>query len=145
MTHQRSAQSAFVKKVMGPLRRFAANENGSFTIEAAIWTPIFAILMAFSTNISMIFFNEAQVLRTVQNVARAHSLGRYKDDDAAETDLQNQLAYLNADFVAEASITGNLVRASVSVPAIDLMPVNFMRDPFKNFDLTISAQHFVEF
>ena len=50
-----------------------------------------------------------------------------------------------ADFVAEASITGNLVRASVSVPAIDLMPVNFMRDPFKNFDLTISAQHFVEF
>jgi hypothetical protein len=131
---------------LGPaLRRFSAGESGSFTIEACVWTPIFAILMAFSTNISMIFFNEAQILRTVQNVARAHSLGRYENDAAAQADLEAQLAYLNANFTASASISGNMVRASITVPAKDLMPVNFMRDPFKNFDLDITAQQLVEY
>ena len=127
------------------LARFGRSEDGSWTIEAVIWTPILVALMAFSVNMSTVFFNEAQILSVVQNVARAHSLGRYEDDLEAEADIQAQLAYLDASYSVDAMIDGPLVTASVTIAATELMPMNFMTSPFAGFVLDIKSQQLVEY
>jgi Flp pilus assembly protein TadG len=129
------------------LRRFLHEDSGSFSVEAVIWMPIFAIILAVVMNISMVFFGKSQILRVVQDANRAYSLGRL--DTAA--DVQNyvlaNLAYMNASMTVETTIDtlNSLVTTDVITPATDLMPLNFMTAKFKTVDIEVWAQHIIEF
>ncbi len=127
------------------LRNFCKSTSGSFTIESVIWIPMFFILVSFAMNVSMVFFNEAQILRVVQSVSRQHSLGLYRSDVEARADLSARLAYLNANIGVDASKTFNLATASVQVTASDMMPMPFLRVPFEGLTLQIASNHAVEY
>ena len=132
-----SSSVSLRERVGRGIRRFARNERGNATIEAAIWTPMLFFLMVFSTNMSMAFFNNAQILSISQEVARNFSLGRYADEIAAAADLETQLAYLGADLTVEATNTGKLAKTRVTVTPSDLMPLNVVTYPYEGFVLDI--------
>jgi len=76
------------------LNRFARCEAGSYTIESVIWLPIYVFVLALMMNISMVFFNESQILRVVQDSNRSFAVGRISSLEAAEQYVIDRIAYL---------------------------------------------------
>jgi Flp pilus assembly protein TadG len=124
---------------------FCHSENGSATIETIIWMPIFAMLLGLIMNVSMVFFNESQILRIVQDANRAFSLGRLDDAAAVEAYVEDELSYLNAALTVSAQVSGGFITTTLSAPASDLMPFNFMAQAFSSINVGVSAQHIIEF
>jgi Flp pilus assembly protein TadG len=76
------------------LKRFLAAEDGSYTIESVIWLPIYVFILAIMMNVSMVFFNESQILRVVQDGNRSFAVGRISSLEAVETYVTDRIAYL---------------------------------------------------
>ena len=127
------------------IRRFWSSDDGSYSIEAVIWMPIFAILMAFIMNLSMIFHNESQMLRVVQDANRALSLGRLEDSTEVEAYIRTGLSYLSPSLEINSAISGGIISTTVLVPATDLMPINLMTSAFQNVRISVFSQHIIEF
>lgn len=127
------------------MSKFWNCESGSFTVEAMIWIPMFFFLMIFALNVSMVFVQESLILRVVQTVSREHSLGLYRDDAEAELDLSNQLSHLGANVTVDVSKSFKMATASVQVPAVDLMPMQFLRNTFSGVEIDVTSNHLVEF
>ena len=126
-------------------RRFTRNEEGSASVEVILWMPIMALVLAVIMNISLVFFGESQMLRVVQDANRAFSLGRFADMDETEQYVINQLAYLGATLSVNSTFAGGFITTSLTAPATDLMPLNFMQSAFNGVNVTVSAQQIVEF
>lgn len=127
------------------LGKFLRDETGSATIEAVIWMPVFFLILAFIMNVSMVFFNESQMLRVVQDGNRAFSLGRLDDNVAVQDYILSQLAYLNANFTVATNISGGFVQTNLEAPAGELMPLNLASGAFDGIRVRVSAQHIIEF
>jgi hypothetical protein len=127
------------------IRQFWLSEDGSYSIEAVIWMPIFAILMAFIMNLSMIFHNESQMLRVVQDANRAFSLGRLDDNAEVENYIRTGLSYLSPSLEISSVVSGGVISTTVLAPAVDLMPVSLMKSAFKNTKISVFSQHIIEF
>ncbi len=127
------------------LGSFLRSEDGSFSIEAVIWMPIFAMLLAVIMNVSMVFFGESQMLRVVQDANRAFSLGRLADAEAVEQFVLTNLAYMDSTLTVKTLISGGIVSTELRAPATDLMPLNFMTAAFKNVNVAVNAQQIIEF
>jgi Flp pilus assembly protein TadG len=124
---------------------FLKCEDGSFSIEAVIWTPIFVILLAVMINVSTVFFNESQMLRVVQDANRAYSLGRLETEDETEQYIKAQLAYLSGAFTVQTTKSASVISTTVSVPATELMPMNLMSSAFSGTMLNVSGQQLIEY
>lgn len=126
-------------------RDFCCSENGSASIETIIWMPIFAMLLGLIMNVSMVFFNESQILRVVQDGNRAFSLGRLDNSDAVEAYIAERLAYLEATLTVDTQVANGFITTTLSAPATDMMPFNFMSKAFASVTVGVSAQHIIEF
>ena len=127
------------------LKHFWRDEAGNATIESVIWFPIFAILLVFIMNVSIVFFTESQMLRVVQDGNRAFSLGRLADAQAVQDYILSRLTYLDADLDISTNISDGFVMTSLNAPAGDLMPLNFMNSAFNGITINVSAQQIIEF
>ena len=127
------------------LSAFWSCEDGSATVETVILFPVFAMILSFVMNVSMVFFNESQILRVVQDGNRAFTLGRLDDADAVEAYITENLAHLSVALTIETLISGGFIETNLSAPATDLMPFNFMTSAFDGVTIGVSAQHIIEF
>lgn len=126
-------------------KRFWQDQDGSTTVESIIWFPIFAILLAFTMNLSMVYFSESQMLRVTQDANRSYSLGRMDGALEVEEYIAAELAYLGADLSITTVISGGFITTDLSTSARDLMPLNFMTQAFEGVAIAIRAQHIIEF
>lgn len=81
------------------LVRFFRSESGSYTIESVIWLPIYVFILALMMNVSMVFFNESQLLRVVQDGNRSFAVGRITTLDAVERYCDRTHAFQDATQV----------------------------------------------
>ncbi|MFD2741358.1 TadE/TadG family type IV pilus assembly protein [Sulfitobacter aestuarii] len=132
-------------KTQRRVAHFWRNEDGSTTIETVIWLPIFMLLLGLIINVAMVFFNESQITRIVQDGNRAFSLGRLEDPKAVEDYIAERLAYLEATLTINSGRTGGVITTTLSTPATDLMPFKFMTTAFDSVRVGIRAQHIIEF
>lgn len=124
---------------------FFAREDGNASVETVIWLPIFGLLLGLIMNVSMLFFNESQILRFVQDANRAFSLGRIQNPEDVEAYILNKLAYLNATISIETVVSNGSVSTRLTAPATDVMPFGFLSSAFQGVTIGVSAQHFIEY
>jgi Flp pilus assembly protein TadG len=125
-------------------RRFAKNEDGSATIEAVLWLPMFFAFFALLVDVSLIFHGQSQVLRITQDANRSLSLGRI--DSATDTELfiESRLADYTPNAQAVTTVDNGLITTSVAVPISDLEILGLF-GALSNATLTIWAEHLVEY
>ena len=126
------------------LRRFRRSEDGSFTLEAVIWMPIFAILLAIIMNLSMVFFYESQMLRIAQDATRAYSMGRLTEQEA-EDYIAQRLSFIDAQITVNTRTVGLVAQSVVSTTAAELMPFDLMSGAFDGIPIGVSTQYIIEF
>ncbi len=133
--------------VKGPGRivAFIKDQEGSYTIESVIWLPIYVFILAIMMNVSMVFFNESQMLRVVQDSNRSFAVGRINTLEAAEQYVRDRLAYLEVTPVVNAQLVDGIIYTNLSVPATQLMPFSMLHKFFNGTDIVVSAQQIVEF
>ena len=125
-----------------PLRRMQ-REDGSATIEAVLWMPVLIAVFALIADTSMIFGNEAQVLRVVQDANRKMSIGRLLTPESVQTEVKSKIALVSPNAVVTTTVTNGLIKTSVSLPLSDITSTGLV-SAFANVSFTVSAEHLME-
>ena len=140
------------------LKNFWRQENGTASVDAVIWIPIFFFL-TFAIMDAFILFNRyTMTLRTVQDINRKVSLGWIRADDstevaAAETSVETWVANQINHYAPNATVqsvvphpgsTDFRTYTAVSIPVDDMVATSWFK-PFLNFNMTITSSHYVEF
>ncbi|MEQ6248506.1 TadE family protein [Sulfitobacter sp. HNIBRBA3233] len=133
------------QRITSKVREFRGNEDGSQTVEAVIWFPIYMVVFAIILNLSMMFFTKSQMLRVAQDGNRAYSLGRMDATTDVENYIKAQFAYTRAALSVNSAIRDGFIVTEVTAPAIHLMPMSLMRGYFDDVTIGFVAQQIIEF
>lgn len=102
------------------LRAYKASQDGSATIEAVLWTPIFLILFGMITDTSIVFGREAEILRIIQDSNRSLAVGHFRTVQEAKTYIQGKIRVYSTHSTVNVVIDKGIISTSVSLPAADL-------------------------
>jgi hypothetical protein len=133
-----------ISKVTGFLRR----QDGTATVEAVLWMPVFVVLIALIADGSLLFNRQAEMLRLVQDANRAYSTRQLETTDDVVTWLSEEINVDSEDvqivsFVDTSTVPSGVIVTTVSVPASDLNAIGLIA-AFRNFRMTVMAQHYIE-
>lgn len=132
------------KNTISHLRRYARDEDGSHTIEAVIWLPIFVIILALIINISVIYNRQAQIIRIVQDANRSYSVGRLTSTNEVRNAVLLAISGVAPNAVATSTETSGVITTRVDIPTTDLMPVDMFKI-LRSKTVTVTAQQYAEF
>lgn len=123
---------------------FRNDEDGSHTVEAVIWLPIFVLILALLINVSVIYNRQSMIIRVVQDANRAYSVGRFTNTREVELFIEQAIDNMTTNAVAATTLDSGVISTRVEIPATDLMPVDVF-DAFRSATVTVSAQQYAEF
>lgn len=124
--------------------RFSKDEEGSVTVEAVLWLPVFVGFFALIADASLVFHSQAQMYRLLQDANRAYSIGRITSEEDTEDAILTEARRWSDNVVVDTRRGDDGVITSVMViPAQDLDAVGFF-GVLGRLNLTISAQHWDE-
>jgi len=134
----------FSARFLRQARKFGNDEDGSTTIEAVLWIPMFAFLTVMIADASFIFYGRAQAMRLIQDGNRAYSVGRLENAAATSTYIATLLSELSPNAMVTTTVSGGIVTSSASIPVDDL--VAFGSIPSLNgFTTIVRSQHYLEY
>ena len=120
-------------------------EDGTATIEAILWIPVYGLLLTFIADVSMVFHNQAQVMRIIQDGNRQLSVGRFKTTVQVQDYITETLSGFADNALVSTSLSSTgVINTSVMVPASDLDSVGSWA-LVKDVNLVVSAQHLIEY
>lgn len=127
-------------------RKFLNREDGSVTIEAVLWLPMFMLFFVMIADVSLIFNGQSRLQRLVQDANRYYSVGRLTSDAETEAFLQAATANMSSDVEVETTYDNdlNLIVTVLSVPAKDLEAVGLI-SAFFDMRVTVWSTHMKEF
>lgn len=123
--------------------RFIEDENGSYSIEAVIWLPIFVFLISLIINISAIYYDKSQIARIVQDANRAYSVGAYMTDAETEASILTSLQKYSTNATVDTFVSGREIETRVVIPAIDMIGMNIF-PVLRSINVNIAYKHFKE-
>ncbi len=136
--------TAFLIRVFG--NRFFKREDGTATVEAVLWFPIFIGVFGLMVDSAMIFHGQSKVLRVVQDANRNLSIGRLDNDAEVITYINAQLALVGVTpsrTEAISDMTTGIVSTLVVVPASELQLLGYF-SVLNNLEVPVTAQHMRE-
>ena len=126
------------------LRGFLSRQDGSSSIEAAIWMPIFMGLILVIANTSLVFYGQSQAMRIVQDGNRAFSIGRFTTEEETEEFIVERLAVLTENPVVETVLHQGVIYTTVQLPVGDLAHIGNL-GMFSEYNVAVASQMYVEF
>lgn len=123
---------------------FFRKEDGTATIEAVLWLPVFISFFCLITDASFIFFGQNKAYRIVQDANRSLSIGRLDSAADVEGFIQAKFATFAPNAVISTQISGGTVSTIVDIPATDLVATGFITALTTPL-VTVAASHFVEY
>ncbi len=125
------------------LRAFARREQGSASIEAVLWIPMFLLFFSLLTDTSLIFGRESEILRIVQDANRSLAVGRFQTIKEAQTYVNDKVAKFSPRSIVNVSIDQGIISTTVSLPATDLT-ITGLLDAFSGVTIAVSASQMSE-
>ncbi|TNC51932.1 hypothetical protein FHG66_03740 [Rubellimicrobium rubrum] len=131
-----------VMATLGWLTRFARSEDGSVTVEAVLWLPVFFGLLVMITDASLAFYGRGEAYRVLQNGNRAFATGRLDSPAATKRWIESTMETVapNASVETKVNADRTIVVSRMSIPVSDLSLFNM----FEGFDMVVQSEHYVE-
>ena len=130
-------------KLHRSISRGLSDESGAATVEFVLWLPVMAALFGLVVDTSIIFGDQSQILRVVQDVNRAVSIGHVRTSDDAEAMILADIDNIAPNASVETTLSNGIITSTVTIPVSDLSVTNLI-DVFHDFNVTVSAQHLSE-
>lgn len=125
-------------------QRYIESEDGSATVEAVLWLPIFLFGFALVFDATVLFFAEGEATRAVQEANRLASIGRLKSTSETEDHVEAALADLSASAKAVSSINSQgVITTTLTVPAGDLAMLRIFPQ-LSAVEISVSASQMME-
>jgi Flp pilus assembly protein TadG len=105
------------------MRRFARDQDGSYSVEAVIWLPAFTLVIALIIDLSAIYSGKAEIARVIQDANRAYSTGSFTNQTQIETYVSAALDARGQQGRVHTVIQGDLVETRVSLSAAAMSPI----------------------
>ncbi|MDU8913150.1 TadE/TadG family type IV pilus assembly protein [Aestuariicoccus sp. MJ-SS9] len=137
---QPRARTALFRRV----KTFLKDQDGSHTVEAVIWLPIFFVVIALLVNISIIFNRQAEVIRIVQDANRSYSTGYLKSTNEVQNAISAAIGGLTSNAIVTSQEAGGIITTRVDIPTGDLMPFGIFA-ALNSKTVTLSSQQYAEF
>lgn len=125
------------------LRGFFRREEGTSSVEAVIWMPVFILLIAVVADTSAIFGRQAEALRVVQDANRSLSLGRFLTVGETEKYIEGQIAAISPNATVETVVNAGIITSTVTLPVSDI-GITGLVSAFDQLAVTISADFMSE-
>lgn len=125
------------------LKRAIRDETGNVTVETVLWLPVYMFLLTLVFDSSMVFFNQSNILRAMQDANRAYAIGQIHSLADTENAIRDSVAVMGAKAKVSSVQVGPMLRSQVTVRAGDLSGVGLLRR-IGNIEFTLASQHFVE-
>lgn len=103
-------------------KKFFTGTDGAVTIEAVLWLPMFIILIGIFADVSMIFNNQARILRIIQDGNRRYSTGSLASNSATQTYIHDRIqnSKISSNATVTTSVNADVIWTTVSVPLADI-------------------------
>lgn len=136
-------------KLFKAWRRYRSAEDGAVTVEAVIWLPVFFGIVVLVADVSLLFNQQAQMLRFVQDANRAYSTGQLETTGEIQTYLTSVVADRTNRATVSSSIDTSYVPAGIvsttlTIPAADLASLGLIAS-LVNFDMSVTGNHYIEY
>ncbi len=123
---------------------FSKREDGTATVEAVLWFPIFIAVFGLMVDASSIFHGQSKVLRVVQDANRNMSIGRFTTDAQVTGYINAQLLAFNVVPTSTVALSdGNVVLTVVKVPASQFQLLGYFSS-LLNLELAITSAHILD-
>lgn len=137
----------YLRKFMStPVAGFRRKEDGTATVEAVLWFPIFIAVFGLMVDSAMIFHGQSKVLRVVQDANRKLSIKSLETDAEAEAYINAQLAAINVTpsrTETLSDMTTGIISTLVVVPAREFQILGYFSS-LTNLEVPVTAQHMRE-
>lgn len=100
------------------LRALLRNQEGSTTVEFALWLPIFFAIFGVATDAALLMHKQTQMIDLARSTSRQVSLGLSSEAEA-ETFALNRLA--SASGAVQVTSDAGYVTAAIQVPFSDVV------------------------
>lgn len=124
-------------------RRFAKSKDGSATVEAVLWLPVFLVLLSLVADTSALFGRKEEILRIVQTANRALAVGYFKTPAEAQVYIGDQVRMFSSTAQVLVSIEKGIISSTVDVSAADLTMIDFANF-FSAVQVSVSASQMLE-
>lgn len=126
------------------LGRWIRGQDGSVSVEAALWLPIFMGLILLVTNTSLVFYGQSQAMRVVQDANRAFSTGRLATEAEVQAFIIERLAPLTSEPIVETVVHQGVIYTTAQLPVEDLAHIGTL-NMFSGYHINVASQFFVEY
>lgn len=126
------------------LCRWMRGQDGSVSVEAALWLPIFMGLILLVTNTSLVFYGQSQAMRVVQDANRAFSTGRLATEAEVQDFIIERLAPLTSAPIVETVVHQGVIYTTAQLPVEDLAHIGRL-NMFSGYHVNVASQFFVEY
>lgn len=123
--------------------KFLRDEDGSFSIEAALWLPIFTLVTALLIDISSLYHDKAAILSVVREANRAYATGSFTTESQVVTHVTDTVRHLSPNATVSATFDGAYLTTQVSVPSRDLMQMKILSQ-FNTIDVAVGLRQLRE-
>lgn len=124
-------------------KNFRRDEDGSATIEAVLWLPVFFILFCAVVDVSFVFHKQAEAYRVVQDANRAFSVGRIASTADTEDFIETMVQHLSPGAAATTSVSNGIILSQLSLPVEDLDATGFF-SWLTGYNVVVASEHFLE-
>lgn len=125
-------------------QRQITSEEGTATVEAVLWLPLFVFAFGLVFDAAVLFFSEAEAIRVVQEANRLASIGRLETVTDTESYIETHLGHLSLNAKATSSISANGVISSVvEIPSGELRMLGFF-EQLTRVELKVGASQMME-
>lgn len=125
------------------MQRFGRSEDGTATLEAVLWTPIYLILFGLVTDSSIVFGRQAEILRVIQDSNRSLAVGAFQTVQQAEDYITGRVQVFSTNTTVDVAIDRGIISTSVTVPAADLTSTGLF-GAFDSLIITVGASQMSE-
>ena len=134
------------RKFKNSRRGFIKREDGSPTVEAVLWLPLFMVIFGFMVDGATIFFGQAKMLRVVQDANRHMSVNRLQSATETQDYVVERLRRVGIAATATTTEPAPGVIATVAVATVGQLEIlgtlTFLTSD--SLEIAVAAEHINE-
>lgn len=129
--------------LLRPIKHFARSKDGSITVEAVVWIPIYILFIAIIVDTSLLFHGKAKAMRMAHDGNRQASVGLLETEKQVEDAVFARVKRFSPSAKVDTVFGANTVQTTLTIPANELTAIGSFSSLLK-FDLTVSSVHLME-
>ena len=120
------------------IARCVRSEEGSISVEAVLWMPVYVFFIALIVDTSMMLHSRSVALRIIEDANRHAVIGYLVDGSEVSQRVSEQVQLISSNATVNVDWGTNDIETVVRMPASDLQALGLL-SVMANLEITVSS------